>query len=71
MTESEVSITIPAPLYEHIQGLIAGSGFKSVRDYILFILRDIACEGRADPPENPTPYEIRRIKDKLKLLGYL
>ena len=71
MPNAKVSIKIPKPLYEHIKGLIKDSSFNSVTDYIVFILRDIVYEGQCEEHSDLTPYELRRIKDKLKILGYL
>ena len=71
MPQPKVTIKIPKPLYDHIKGLIGDSGFNSVTDFIVFVLRDIAYEGNHEKGTELTPYELRRIKDKLKLLGYL
>lgn len=71
MPQPKVSIKIPKALYEHIKRLVNDSGFNSVTDYIVFVLRDIVYEGQTDEQKELTPYELRRIKDKLKILGYL
>lgn len=46
MPNPKVTLKIPKPLYDHIARLIEGSGFNSVTDFVVFVLRDIVYEGR-------------------------
>jgi hypothetical protein len=46
MPNPKVTLKIPKPLYDHISRLIEGSGFNSVTDFVVFVLRDIVYEGR-------------------------
>ena len=46
MPNPKVTLKIPKPLYDHISRLIGGSGFNSVTDFVVFVLRDIVYEGR-------------------------
>ena len=71
--ESKVTIKIPRPLYNRIQELIEGSGFNSVTDFIVYVLRDLVTIRKSPDEifENLTHDEILRIKDRLKSLGYL
>lgn len=46
MPHPKVTLKIPKPLYDHISRLIEGSGFNSVTDFVVFVLRDIVYEGR-------------------------
>ena len=71
MSDKKTAIEIPEPLYKHIEGLIQGSGFNSVTDFVVFVLRDVVYDNREMESSDLTPYEERRIRDKLKLLGYL
>jgi hypothetical protein len=71
MPQPKVTLKIPKPLYDHIKGLIDGSGFNSVTDFVVFVLRDIVYEGRREESKELTPHELQRIKQKLKDLGYL
>jgi len=70
-TESKVSIKIPRPLYNSLKGLIEDSGFNSVNDFIVYILRDIAANTPADGEHHLRQEEIESIKDRLRNLGYL
>jgi Arc/MetJ-type ribon-helix-helix transcriptional regulator len=81
MAQPKVTLKIPKPLYDHISRLIEGSGFNSVTDFVVFVLRDIVYEGRssAGPEGNLmqavagefSGEQLERIKQKLKELGYL
>ncbi|HHC19144.1 MAG TPA: CopG family transcriptional regulator, partial [Euryarchaeota archaeon] len=35
------TVSIPVQLYEKIKKLIEGTGFKSVSDYVTFVLREV------------------------------
>ncbi len=69
MAQPKVTIKIPKALYDHIQTLIAESGFNSVTDFVVFVLRDIVYEGRREPEFGAR--DIEAIKRKLRSLGYL
>ncbi|OGL42656.1 MAG: CopG family transcriptional regulator [Candidatus Schekmanbacteria bacterium RBG_13_48_7] len=73
LKESKVTIKIPRPLYKHIQKLIEGSGFNSVTDFIVYVLRDvISIKKRADGEfDDLTREEVVNIREKLRNLGYL
>ena len=66
------SVSIPVPLHEKVKGLIAGTGFKSVGDYVTFVLRELVAEtgkdgtGRAFSRKNK-----EALKEKLRKLGYI
>ena len=69
--KEKVTIKIPRPLYAKLQAVIRGTGFNSVTDFIVYVLRDIvSSQGRAGG-EDLTPDEIRRIRERLRSLGYL
>jgi len=73
--ESKVTIKIPRPLYHHLAHIVNGSGFNSVTDFIVFVLRDlvssqekpISASGQATAL---SPQEIEAIRTRLKSLGY-
>ena len=69
----KVTLKIPRPLYEHLQQLIAGTGFHSVTEFAVFVLRDLASPGA--PPhsrgEGLTQGEVEAVRRRLKQLGYL
>ncbi len=64
------TVSIPVTLYRRLESMIQGTGFRSVSEYVTYLLREIVAmkEGR-----EPTlsPEEIEEIKRRLKALGYL
>ncbi len=73
MPEPRVTIKIPRPLYERISKSIEGSGFSSVTDFIVYVLRDVMSGAGEEKELNGdfTKEEIEAIKQRLKNLGYL
>jgi len=77
--ESKVTIKIPRALYRKLREIIDGSGFDSVTDFIVFVLRDIASGpkplGRTDPGSDDethlTAEETEKVRQRLRNLGYL
>ncbi|MCZ6597853.1 MAG: CopG family transcriptional regulator [Planctomycetota bacterium] len=70
MRESKVTVKIPRPLYRKIQQVVAGAGFNSPTDFIVYVLRDLMGEAEEHPSEF-TQEELDDVKRKLKNLGYL
>ena len=68
--DSKVTIKIPRPLYNHLKLLIEDSGFNSVNDFIVYILRDIASNTKMEKEDQLSKEEIETIKDRLRNLGY-
>lgn len=86
MTESpdaNVTLKIPRPLYEQLKQVISGSGFHSVTEFAVYVLRDLVSHHRqgaaapgiplesADDQEPLKPEEIAAIRKRLESLGYL
>ena len=70
-TDNKVTIKIPRPLYNNLKLLVEDSGFNSVNDFIVYILRDIASNSTINTGEQLTKEEIETIKERLRNLGYL
>jgi hypothetical protein len=65
-----VTIKIPRPLYEKLQSIIAGTGFRSVNQLIVHILRDlVVLQGQEEA--SLSPREVKLLKERLQKLGYL
>ena len=50
--DADVTIKIPRPLYAQLKQVIGGSGFHSVTEFIVYVLRDLMshhAEGRGLP----------------------
>ncbi len=68
--DSKVTIKIPRPLYNRIKKIVEGSGFNSVTDFIVYVLRDIVSSKEVDD-DQLTKEELLAIRKRLKSLGYL
>jgi len=70
LTEEKVSITIPKSLYDLIKKRVEESEgqFKSVEEYVEFVLNEVVREEEA---EAYSPEEEEEIKRRLRALGYL
>jgi Arc/MetJ-type ribon-helix-helix transcriptional regulator len=69
VTSDRVTIKIPKPLYDNLQQLIEGTGFSSVTEFIVYVMRSLAS-ATSEEPDNLTSDEIQSIKERLKKLGY-
>ena len=80
----QVTLKIPRPLYEQLKQVIEGSGFHSVTEFAVYVLRDLASHRgqavvpRPAPAADPqgdvdplSPDEIEAIRQRLSSLGYL
>ncbi|MFC2164728.1 CopG family transcriptional regulator [Acidobacteriota bacterium] len=75
--DSKVTIKIPRNLYNRISEIVEGSGFNSVTDFIVYVLRDlVSTDVGHKAPEKPEDIglsmeEIQAIRKRLESLGYL
>ena len=69
--KDKVTIKIPRELYETLQQMTEGTGFSSVTEFIVFVMRTLASTGRIDEEDKFTEDEVKIIKERLKRLGYL
>ena len=44
----QVTLKIPRPLYEQLKQVISGSGFHSVTEFAVYVLRDLVSHHRRD-----------------------
>lgn len=70
-SKDKVTIKIPRPLYNNLKEIIGESGFNSVTDFIVYVLRDIASSGTVRENAGLTKEEVSLIRKRLKNLGYL
>ena len=69
--QDRVTIKIPRELYRRLGQMIAGTGFSSVNEFIVFVMRSLASSGEITSRDNLTANEVRAIRERLKKLGYL
>jgi hypothetical protein len=70
----KVTIKIPRILYDRLAEIVKGSGFNSVTEFVVYILRDLATShsmAKADDENSLNKDEIDAIRKRLKALGYL
>ncbi len=69
--KDKVTIKIPRPIYDNLNEIIRESGFNSVTEFIVYVLRDL-ISSRSSPKEpSLSKDEIEAVKRRLKSLGYL
>ncbi len=69
--KDKVTIKIPRNLYNRLSEIVQGSGFNSVTDFTVYVLRDlVSSEGMLDE-DQLSKTEIELIRQRLKSLGYL
>ena len=67
----KVSLKIPRPLYERIKAVIDPSGFSSVNEFVVYILRDLMSRMKTEPNIGElSPDDLKRIRTRLQNLGY-
>ena len=68
--QDKVTIKIPRQLYSKLKQILDGSGYNSVTDFIVYVLRDLVASTRK-PDGKITEVEFDEIKQRLRNLGYL
>lgn len=81
--DADVTLKIPRPLYTHLKQVIQDSGFHSVTEFVVYVLRDLVSNHErleqiakprptAEEPTEPlSPEEIEAVRKRLQSLGYL
>ncbi len=69
--EPRVTLKIPRPLYRRLSQLIEGTGFASVTEFVVYLLRDIVAHQHGDLEESLSAQEVEAIRKRLKSMGYL
>jgi Arc/MetJ-type ribon-helix-helix transcriptional regulator len=68
-TRNYSSVSLPIPLLEKVRKRIEKTGFKSVSDYVTFVLRELVVEEKKG--EAFSKKDKAEIKKRLRALGYL
>ncbi len=69
MEKELTSVALPKAIIEKIRAHIKDTEFKSVEEYITFVLKEVMGEEKDE--EKLTPEEEEQVKLTLKKLGYL
>ncbi|MCK4476355.1 MAG: ribbon-helix-helix protein, CopG family [Methanophagales archaeon] len=67
----KVTIKIPRELYEKLRVMIEGTGFSSVTEFIVFVMRNLASSGKIKEEDKLTEEEVKAVRERLRRLGYL
>ena len=68
--QDKVTIKVPRQLYDKLKQILDGSGYNSVTDFVVYVLRDLVASSlRTEGTINEK--EIDEIKQRLRNLGYL
>jgi hypothetical protein len=74
MTDPSKEVKIPASLYARIEKRLPNTDFKTVSDYVTYIIRETLENIERDEHKDKkdfTPEEEREIEDRLRNLGYI
>ena len=69
--QDKVTIKIPRELYQKLSQAIAKTGFSSVTEFIVFVMRSLASSGEIKGENKLTEEEVKAIRERLRRLGYL
>jgi len=69
--QSKATIKIPRPLYNKLSQLVESSGYNSVTEFVVYVLRDIISVHGAGSEQPYSEQELEQVKEHLRRLGYL
>ena len=70
--DRSVTLKIPADLFANLEKLIANTGFRSVTEFAVFVLRDVASGGALKQADHGlSRNEIDAVRKRLQALGYI
>lgn len=63
------TVSIPIPLYNKVKDRIKDTGFTSVSDYVVYVLRElVAYEEKGEAFSNE---DRKKVRARLRALGYI
>jgi hypothetical protein len=68
---ADVTLKIPRPLYDRLARVIEGTGFRSVTEFCVYVLRDLVAAQGAPSESSLSPDEVEIVRRRLRSLGYL
>jgi hypothetical protein len=72
---TDVTLKIPRPLYEQLGQVIDGTGFRSVTEFAVYVLRDLVAShgshAAGASAEQLSREELDAVRRRLQALGYL
>jgi hypothetical protein len=72
MAAGDVTLKIPRPLYERLSRVIEGTGFRSVTEFAVYVLRDLVAAHEQTATDGELSHaELQQVQGRLRALGYL
>ncbi len=68
---SDVTLKIPRHLYDRLAHVIEDTGFRSVTEFCVYVLRDLVSEHREGEADRLSKEEVEAVRQRLRALGYL
>jgi len=69
--QDKASIKIPRGHYQILVKMTQWTGFPSITEFIVFVMRNSASSGEMKGEDELTEEEVRTIRERLWRLGYL
>ena len=66
-----VTLKIPRRIYDRLQAVIEDSGYRSVNEFVVYVLRELLAERTREDVSPLTVREVELIRQRLRNLGYL
>jgi len=63
------TVSLPVPLFKKIRKTIKNTGFTSVSSFVEYVMREVVSAGNKKEPF--TTEDEKRVKDRLRALGYI
>jgi hypothetical protein len=67
----KVTIKIPRPLYDKVVAVIEDSGYNSVTDFVVYVMRDLMASHEVSGKDSSHALEIEKVKQRLRAMGYI
>ena len=67
----EVEVKIPKEIYEKIRERIKDTEFKSVDEYVTYVLQEVLASLEEEEENVFSEEEEEKVKERLRALGYL
>ena len=71
MSEDFAKIEIPVKIYKKIEERIKETEFKSVDEYVTYVLKEVLTSLEEEEEEVFSEEEEEKIKERLRALGYI
>lgn len=73
-SKDRVTIKIPRELYDQVADRIKETGFRSVSEFVIHVIRDVTAQGNLSPGEtleSLSADEVQMVRSRLRALGYI